>query len=107
MTPEPDTVPVPDRRPVGPGVVRRLIAEQFPRWAHLPVRPVAVNGWDNQTFHLGDRMSVRLPTAHEYALAVDKEHRWPPMLAQHVPVWRSASTRRPGAAGAGGRCGRR
>ncbi|WP_426503862.1 aminoglycoside phosphotransferase family protein [Dactylosporangium sp. McL0621] len=86
MTPEPDAVPVPDRRPVGPGVVRRLIAEQFPRWAHLPVRPVAVNGWDNQTFHLGDRMSVRLPTAREYALAVDKEHRWLPMLAQHVPV---------------------
>ncbi|MCZ7374485.1 hypothetical protein [Micromonospora sp. WMMC250] len=27
-------------------LVRRLIAEQFPRWAHLPVRPVEVGGWD-------------------------------------------------------------
>lgn len=31
-------------------------------------------------------MSVRLPTAAEYALAVDKEHRWLPMLAPRVPL---------------------
>ncbi len=64
----------------------RLIARQFPRWADLPLRPVATSGWDNQTFHLGDRMSVRLPTAAEYALAVDKEHRWLPVLAPQVPL---------------------
>ncbi|MER7006216.1 aminoglycoside phosphotransferase family protein [Dactylosporangium sp. NPDC000555] len=86
VTSDPDTVPVPDRRLVDPSVVRRLIARQFPQWAHLPVRPVATNGWDNQTFHLGDRMSVRLPTAQEYALAVDKEHRWLPILAPRVPL---------------------
>jgi aminoglycoside phosphotransferase (APT) family kinase protein len=67
-------------------LVRRLIARQFPRWADLPLRAVATNGWDNQTFHLGDRMSVRLPTAAEYALAVDKEHRWLPMLAPRMPL---------------------
>lgn len=67
-------------------MVRRLIARQFPHWAGLPVRPVATNGWDNQTFHLGDRMSVRLPTAREYALAVDKEHRWLPMFASRMPL---------------------
>jgi aminoglycoside phosphotransferase (APT) family kinase protein len=66
--------------------VRRLIARQFPRWADLPLRPVATSGWDNQTFHLGDGMSVRLPTAGEYALAVDKEHRWLPILAPRVPL---------------------
>ena len=31
-------------------------------------------------------MSVRLPTAREYALAVEKEHRWLPVLAPQVPV---------------------
>jgi len=77
---------MPDRRHVDVDVVRRLIARQFPRWAHLPVRPVATNGWDNQTFHLGDRMSVRLPTAGEYARAVDKEHRWLPVFAPRVPL---------------------
>jgi aminoglycoside phosphotransferase (APT) family kinase protein len=86
VTSDPDTVPVPDRRLVDPSVVRRLIARQFPHWAHLPVRPVATNGWDNQTFHLGDRMSIRLPTAREYALAVGKEHRWLPILAPRVPL---------------------
>jgi aminoglycoside phosphotransferase (APT) family kinase protein len=86
VTSDPDTVPIPDRRLVDVSLVRRLIARQFPRWADLPVRPVASSGWDNQTFHLGDRMSVRLPTAAEYALAVEKEHRWLSILAPRLPL---------------------
>jgi aminoglycoside phosphotransferase (APT) family kinase protein len=86
VTADPDTVPVPDRRLVDEGLVRRLVADQFPRWADLPVRPVPTSGWDNQTFRLGERLSVRLPTAGEYALAVDKEHRWLPRLAPQVPL---------------------
>ena len=39
-------------------LVRRLIASQFPLWADLPIRPVEQDGWDNWTFHLGDRMKV-------------------------------------------------
>jgi aminoglycoside phosphotransferase (APT) family kinase protein len=31
-------------------------------------------------------MSVRLPTAAEYALAVEKEHRWLPVLAPRLPL---------------------
>lgn len=81
-----DTVPVPDRRLVDVGLVRRLVADQVPQWASLRVRPVPVSGWDNQTFRLGDRMSIRLPTAAEYALAVDKEHRWLPVFAPRVPL---------------------
>ncbi|HEY0000068.1 MAG TPA: aminoglycoside phosphotransferase family protein [Actinoplanes sp.] len=80
------TVPFPERRLIDPSVVRGLIAAQFPHWADLPVRPVQVSGWDNQTFRLGDRMSVRLPTAGGYALAIDKEHRWLPVLAPHLPL---------------------
>ncbi|MHA7124890.1 phosphotransferase [Janibacter indicus] len=30
-------------------------------------------------------MLLRLPSAQEYALAVEKEHRWLPVLAQHLP----------------------
>jgi aminoglycoside phosphotransferase (APT) family kinase protein len=77
---------MPDRRLVDVSLVRRLIAAQFPRWADLPLRPVAISGWDNQTFRLGAGLSVRLPTAGEYALAVDKEHRWLPILAPQVPL---------------------
>jgi aminoglycoside phosphotransferase (APT) family kinase protein len=66
--------------------VRRLISSQFPQWADLPIRPVANGGWDNWTFHLGDDMLVRLPSAVEYAQAVEKEHRWLPTLAHQLPL---------------------
>lgn len=67
-------------------LVRRLIATQFPQWRHLPVSPVASGGWDNRTFHLGDEMTVRLPSAAAYALQVEKEHRWLPRLAPFLPL---------------------
>jgi aminoglycoside phosphotransferase (APT) family kinase protein len=67
-------------------LVCRLIAEQFPQWAHLPVRPVELDGWDNASFRLGDDMSVRLPSDEAYAAAVDKEHRWLPVLADQLPL---------------------
>jgi aminoglycoside phosphotransferase (APT) family kinase protein len=67
-------------------LVRRLIGAQFPRWADLPVKPVAVGGWDNRTFHLGEHMTVRLPSAEGYVPQVEKEHRWLPKLAPHLPL---------------------
>lgn len=63
-----------------------LIAEQFPQWAHLPIRPVALSGMDNTTFRLGDDMSIRLPTAKAYALQVEKEQKWLPILAPHLSL---------------------
>ncbi|WP_104483593.1 aminoglycoside phosphotransferase family protein [Actinokineospora auranticolor] len=67
-------------------LVRRLIAAQFPRWQHLPVTPVPIDGWDNRTYRLGAEMSVRLPTAEGYVAAVEKERTWLPRLAPHLPV---------------------
>jgi aminoglycoside phosphotransferase (APT) family kinase protein len=67
-------------------LVRSLVAAQFPRWAHLPVRPVERSGWDNRTFRLGDELSVRLPSAAGYVPAVEKEQRWLPYLAPRLPV---------------------
>ena len=70
---------------ITPALVTRLIAAQFPQWAGLPVRPVP-DGWDHTTFRLGEDMSVRLPSAAPYALQVDKEHRWMPVLAAQLPL---------------------
>lgn len=99
--PEPGTEPVPGpgsrpRREPAPaadgragidaGLVKRLIAAQFPQWADLPVRPVDVDGWDNRTYRLGDRMTARLPTAAGYVPAIAKEHHWLPRLAPSLPV---------------------
>lgn len=81
-----DLGPVPQRLGVEVDTVRRLIAEQFPQWSELAITPVATPGWDNRTFHLGDTMIARLPSAAEYALAVEKEHRWLPTLAERLPV---------------------
>ncbi|WP_410609253.1 aminoglycoside phosphotransferase family protein [Amycolatopsis sp. lyj-109] len=82
----PDLGPLPQRVGVDADQVRRLVGDQFPHWAGLPVRPVRESGWDNFTFHLGDAMVVRLPSAAEYALAVEKEQRWLPALAPRLPL---------------------
>ena len=67
-------------------LVRQLIAEQFPQWSGLPLRRVEIDGWDNRTFHLGDDLTVRLPSAERYASQVDKEHEWLPILAPYLPL---------------------
>lgn len=67
-------------------LVSRLIAAQFPQWADNPIRPVESSGWDNRTFHLGESMTVRLPSAAAYADQVEKEHQWLPKLARFLPL---------------------
>jgi aminoglycoside phosphotransferase (APT) family kinase protein len=67
-------------------LVKNLIAAQFPDWADLSVRPVAASGWDNRTFHLGESMSVRLPSAERYVAQVEKEHRFLPTLGNQLPL---------------------
>jgi len=68
------------------GLVRRLVDSQFPDWADQPVRPVERNGWDNSTFRLGEDKKVRLPTAASYVPQVEKEWRFLPALAPHLPL---------------------
>jgi aminoglycoside phosphotransferase (APT) family kinase protein len=67
-------------------LARRLIDSQFPHWSHLPVAPVALDGWDNRTFRLGDELTVRLPSGDWYARQVEKEQRWLPVLAPQLPL---------------------
>src|SRR5690348_2848702 len=67
-------------------LVQRLISTQFPEWKDLTLRAVARSGWDNRTFHLGERMLVRLPSAAQYAGQVEKEHLWLPQLAPLLPL---------------------
>jgi len=67
-------------------LVQRLVGTQFPQWADLPIRAVDNDGWDNWTFHLGDRMKVRLPSAMGYSEQAEKEARWLPKLAPLLPL---------------------
>jgi aminoglycoside phosphotransferase (APT) family kinase protein len=75
-----------DKSDITSALVSLLVAEQFPQWAGLPVRPVDRDGWDNATFRLGDQLSVRLPSARGYVASVAKEHQWLPELAGHLPL---------------------
>ncbi|WP_037671397.1 aminoglycoside phosphotransferase family protein [Streptomyces griseus] len=67
-------------------LVHRLLAAQFPHWAQLPVTPVPRSGLDNATFRLGDDLSVRLPRYAHWVGQVEREHRWLPRLAPHLPL---------------------
>ncbi|MFJ8864378.1 aminoglycoside phosphotransferase family protein [Streptomyces sp. NPDC102473] len=82
-----DSPASPDGRAgIDAALVGRLVRAQFPQWAHLPVTPVAVDGWDNRTYRLGETMTVRLPTHESYVAAVGKENTWLPRLAPGLPV---------------------
>jgi aminoglycoside phosphotransferase (APT) family kinase protein len=67
-------------------LVRRLVAGQFPQWAHLTVEPVTSSGTDNAMFRLGGDLAVRLPRIGGAAADVAAEQRWIPRLAPHLPV---------------------
>lgn len=42
-------------------VVRRLVADQFPQWARLPVREVAAEGTVHAIHRIGDDLAARFP----------------------------------------------
>lgn len=71
---------------VSVALVERLVAKQFPQWSGLAVTPVAMDGWDNWTFRLGGALKVRLPSAEGYVPQAEKEARWLPVLAPHLPL---------------------
>jgi aminoglycoside phosphotransferase (APT) family kinase protein len=75
-----------DKLIINAALAHRLVATQFPQWKDLPVHPVAVGGWDNRTFHLGNQMLVRMPSAKQYAMKVEKEQKWLPRLAPLLPL---------------------
>src|SRR3954447_3523934 len=69
-----------------PRLARRLLAAQFPEWASLPVRPVPSGGTDNALYRLGADLAVRLPRIGWAVDDIEKEQRWLPRLAPHLPL---------------------
>lgn len=67
-------------------LVRRLIGEQFPQWADLPLTPVHSAGTDNTLYRLGDDLVARLPRIHWAGGNVEREHEWLPRLAPRLPL---------------------
>jgi aminoglycoside phosphotransferase (APT) family kinase protein len=75
-----------DEVDVDAGLVRRLVAAQFPDWADLPLDPVEPRGTDNAIFRLGDDMAVRLPRRERTVATLVKERAWLPRLAPLLPL---------------------
>ena len=67
-------------------LVARLLAEQFPDWADLPIEPVLPFGTDNALYRLGDHMVARLPRRERTSRTLEKERRWLPRLAPLLPL---------------------
>jgi len=77
-TPVPEVV-------VDEALVRRLLADQHPDLAALPLRLVEA-GWDNAMFRLGDRFAVRLPVRVAAAALIVHEQLWLPGFAPRLPL---------------------
>ncbi len=65
-------------------LVQQLINIQFPEYSDLEIKPVENQGHDNRTYRLGDKLAVRLPSAKKYALQVEKENKWLPILSKKL-----------------------
>lgn len=67
-------------------LVKKLVDEQFPQYSNLEIQPVKFTGIDNRTFHLGNDMLIRMPSAEGYAPQVLKEQKWLPVLDKYLDI---------------------
>jgi aminoglycoside phosphotransferase (APT) family kinase protein len=68
------------------GLVRRLVAVQFPQLADLPVSAVRSTGTVNAIYRLGDDLCARLPRLERYTSDLVDELRWLPWLAPRLSL---------------------
>ncbi|GAA4849277.1 aminoglycoside phosphotransferase family protein [Luteimicrobium xylanilyticum] len=66
-------------------VVRALVDDHDPAWRDLPLRRVPSTGTDNIVYRLGDDLGVRVRRIDGAAAQVEREVRWLPSLAPHLP----------------------
>ena len=84
---------------VDEALVRRLLAEQFPEWADLPLGAVEPRGTDNWLYRLGAELVVRLPCRERTVATLVRERTWLPRLAGRLPleIPRPVAAGKPGA----------
>lgn len=75
-----------DELEIDPGLVRRLVAAQFPQWAGLPLRRIEPSGTVHAIFRLGDELAVRLPRREGAEAPGGKELEWLARLAPQLPL---------------------
>ena len=70
---------------VDEGIVLRLLQEQHPDLAHLPITYFK-NGWDNFLFRLGEELTVRIPRRQLGADLIHNEQKFLPIIAPRLPL---------------------
>lgn len=65
-------------------LVDRLIRDQFPELANLPLSPITHAGTAHALFRLGPDLLIRMPLKQEASLQCEKEHRWLHRIAAAV-----------------------
>lgn len=66
-------------------VVRRLLLDQLPELARLPLTRLPPTGTDNLIYRLGDELSVRLPRIDWAVEQIALDHAWLPRIAPSLP----------------------
>ena len=75
-----------DELEIDEAFVRRLLTEQYPEWAELPLSHVEPAGTENAIFRLGDGLSLRLARRRGPTEPGGKELDWLPRLAPLLPL---------------------
>jgi aminoglycoside phosphotransferase (APT) family kinase protein len=73
-------------RPIDAALVARLLRDQLPQFAHLPLAAVRSTGTVNALFRLGDDLVVRLPRLPRFVAALERELAWLPKLAPRLSL---------------------
>ena len=68
------------------GLVRRLLAAQFPQWSERSIEQVVSYGTDHDIYRLGSDLVARLPRIGWAAGQAAREAEWLPRLAPHLPL---------------------
>ncbi|MCP4922574.1 MAG: aminoglycoside phosphotransferase family protein [bacterium] len=75
-----------DEVDISPELIRKLLEDQFPNWADLPLKVIRPEGTDNAMYKLGGDKVVRLPRTQRSAIHIEKEQLWLPKLAPLLPI---------------------
>ncbi|HEX4686829.1 MAG TPA: aminoglycoside phosphotransferase family protein [Nocardioides sp.] len=75
-----------DEIEVDEGLVRRLLGTVSAAYDELPLRRFEVTGSTNALFRLSDDLLVRVPRQPGGTETIEKEQRWLPYVAPHLPV---------------------
>jgi aminoglycoside phosphotransferase (APT) family kinase protein len=75
-----------DEFDIDASLIRRLLEQQFPQWAALPIERVELMGTENALYRVGSEMVARLPRIERAAASLEHERRWLPRIGDHVPI---------------------